>query len=53
MDGRYLIEMPFKPELSEIMLGNSKEITSKRLITLFPAAFKMLSYYENSLYSIS
>lgn len=30
-DGRYLVEMLFKPEVSKIMLGNSKEMASKWL----------------------
>lgn len=34
-DGRYVVEIPFKPELSEIMKGNFKEIASKRLVYLW------------------
>ncbi|XP_071043395.1 uncharacterized protein [Parasteatoda tepidariorum] len=34
-DGRYVVEMPFKPDFSEEMLGNSKAVASKRLDQLW------------------
>jgi hypothetical protein len=30
-DGRYVVKMPFKPQCSEGMLGNSREVASNRL----------------------
>ncbi|XP_054709666.1 uncharacterized protein LOC129219330 [Uloborus diversus] len=34
-DGRYVVQMPFKPDCSEIMLGNSKQTASRRLDQLW------------------
>ncbi|GFT17769.1 integrase catalytic domain-containing protein [Trichonephila clavipes] len=34
-DGKFVVEMPFKPDSSEGILGNSKEIASKRLDQLW------------------
>ncbi|KAF8790385.1 hypothetical protein HNY73_005410 [Argiope bruennichi] len=34
-DGRFAVEMPFKPDISAKMLGNSKAVASKRLVQLW------------------
>ncbi|GFV25332.1 integrase catalytic domain-containing protein [Trichonephila clavipes] len=51
-DGKYVVSMPLKPELPEIILGNSKMIASKRLDQLWtrlerdPTMKRLLPYHS-------